>query len=77
MQPLSEFPLQDRRAVIAVLADIDDTLTTHGRLHAVAYGPQVAYRGNGWGIAAKWQREDHARNKAEGDKLWLQFFFGL
>ena len=47
------------------------------RLHAVAYGPQVAYRGNGWGIAAKWQREDHARNKAEGDKLWLQFFFGL
>jgi hypothetical protein len=37
MHPLAEFPLQDRRAVIAVLADIDDTLTTHGRLHAVAY----------------------------------------
>jgi hypothetical protein len=47
------------------------------RLHAVAWGPQVAYRGNGWGIAAKWQREDHARNKAEGDKVWLQFFFAL
>jgi hypothetical protein len=47
------------------------------RLHAVAYGPQVAYRGNGWGIAAKWQREAHARNRAEGDRVWLQFFVGL
>jgi HAD superfamily hydrolase (TIGR01484 family) len=37
MQPLAEFPLDTRRAVRAVLADIDDTLTTHGRLHAVAY----------------------------------------
>jgi HAD superfamily hydrolase (TIGR01484 family) len=37
MRPLAEFPLEARRAVRAVLADIDDTLTTHGRLHAVAY----------------------------------------
>ncbi len=37
MRPLAEFPLAARRAVRAVLADIDDTLTTHGRLHAVAY----------------------------------------
>ena len=37
MKPLAEFPLEARRAVRAVLADIDDTLTTHGRLHAVAY----------------------------------------
>ena len=37
MKPLAEFPFDARRAVRAVLADIDDTLTTHGRLHAVAY----------------------------------------
>ena len=37
MKPLAEFPLEARRAVRGVLADIDDTLTTHGRLHAVAY----------------------------------------
>ena len=37
MKPLAEFPADDRRAAIAVLADIDDTLTTRGRLHAVAY----------------------------------------
>jgi HAD superfamily hydrolase (TIGR01484 family) len=37
MQPLSAFPAADRRAVRAVLTDIDDTLTDHGRLPAVAY----------------------------------------
>lgn len=37
MIPLAEFPLEARRAIRGVLADIDDTLTTHGRLHAVAY----------------------------------------
>ncbi len=38
LRPLAEFPLAARAAVRGVLADIDDTLTTHGRLHAVAYG---------------------------------------
>jgi len=47
MNPLSEFPLQDRRAVIAVLADIDDTLTTRGRLHAVAYAALERLRAAG------------------------------
>ena len=37
LKPLAEFPTADRRAVIAVLADIDDTLTNEGRLEAVAY----------------------------------------
>jgi HAD superfamily hydrolase (TIGR01484 family) len=37
MQPLAEFPLEARRAIRGVLADIDDTLTSHGRLEAVAY----------------------------------------
>jgi HAD superfamily hydrolase (TIGR01484 family) len=38
MRPLSEFPLAARAGVRAVLADIDDTLTTGGRLTARAYG---------------------------------------
>jgi HAD superfamily hydrolase (TIGR01484 family) len=35
--PLAGFPLAERRAVRAVLTDIDDTLTEHGRLPALAY----------------------------------------
>ena len=37
MGPLSEFPPAARREVRCVLADIDDTLTTAGRLTAAAY----------------------------------------
>jgi HAD superfamily hydrolase (TIGR01484 family) len=37
VRPLAEFPLAARKAIRVVLADIDDTLTTHGHLHAVAY----------------------------------------
>ena len=37
MRPLAEFPLASRRAVVGVLTDIDDTLTIHGHLPAVAY----------------------------------------
>jgi hypothetical protein len=42
-----------------------------------AYGPQVVYRAKRWGVAAKWQHEDGARNRAEGDKYWLQGYVGL
>src|SRR5438105_13095713 len=38
MQPLAEFPIAVRRALRGVLCDIDDTLTTGGRLTAAAYG---------------------------------------
>ena len=38
MKPLSDFPRHSRRAIRGVLADIDDTLTTGGRLTARAYG---------------------------------------
>ncbi|MDP6830851.1 MAG: HAD-IIB family hydrolase [Alphaproteobacteria bacterium] len=38
MRPLAEFSVQDRRGVRAVLFDIDDTLTTDGKLTAEAYG---------------------------------------
>jgi HAD superfamily hydrolase (TIGR01484 family) len=37
MRPLSEFPLAARRAVRGVLTDIDDTITLHGQLPALAY----------------------------------------
>ena len=37
MKPLGEFPLAPRRAARGVLCDIDDTLTTAGRLTAAAY----------------------------------------
>ncbi|MCW5592800.1 MAG: HAD-IIB family hydrolase [Burkholderiales bacterium] len=47
MIPLAEFPLEARRAIRGVLADIDDTLTTHGRLHAVAYAALERLRAAG------------------------------
>lgn len=47
MKPLAEFPPEARRAVLAVLADIDDTLTTGGRLHAVAYAALERLRAAG------------------------------
>jgi len=37
LKPLAEFPREARRAIRGVLTDIDDTLTTGGRLLAVAY----------------------------------------
>ena len=38
MLPLDEMPAGVRRAIRGVLCDIDDTLTTEGRLTAEAYG---------------------------------------
>ena len=37
MKPLAQFPREARARVRAVLTDIDDTLTTEGRLEAVSY----------------------------------------
>ncbi len=50
---------------------------TGQRTRVFAYGPQVAYRAARWGVSAKWQHETRARNRAEGDKYWLQMFVGL
>ena len=47
MKPLADFPLEARRAIRGVLADIDDTLTTHGRLHAGAYSALERLRAAG------------------------------
>ncbi len=37
MKPLTEFPLDARRAIRGVLCDIDDTLSSEGRITAEAY----------------------------------------
>lgn len=37
MRPLADFPQEQRRRVMVVLTDIDDTLTLDGRLPATAY----------------------------------------
>ena len=37
MRPLETFTAADRRGIVGVLADIDDTLTSHGRLQAAAF----------------------------------------
>jgi HAD superfamily hydrolase (TIGR01484 family) len=38
MQPITQWPRAERAAIRFVLTDIDDTLTTDGRLTAAAYG---------------------------------------
>jgi HAD superfamily hydrolase (TIGR01484 family) len=47
MQPLASLPDAARRALRGVLADIDDTLTTDGRLTAPAYGALERLRAAG------------------------------
>ena len=47
MRPLAEFPAGLRRAVRAVLTDIDDTLTTEGQLPSVAYAALERLRAAG------------------------------
>ena len=47
MKPLAEFPVAARRAIRGVLTDIDDTLTLHGQLPAVAYSALERLRAAG------------------------------
>ena len=47
MQPLSSMPAATRRAVRGVLADIDDTITTHGQLTPDAYAALARLRAAG------------------------------
>ena len=37
MKPLAEFPVEDRVRIRGVLTDIDDTITSHGRLFAASF----------------------------------------
>jgi HAD superfamily hydrolase (TIGR01484 family) len=48
MQPLTSFPLAARRAIRGVLTDIDDTLSSDGRLTAAAYGALEALQAAGF-----------------------------
>src|SRR5206468_6841824 len=47
MLPLAAMPDAVRHAIRGVLADIDDTLTTHGRLTATAYAALERLRAAG------------------------------
>src|ERR1700704_3742286 len=47
MKPLAEFPVEARGRIRGVLTDIDDTLTTHGRLFAAAYTSLERLQGAG------------------------------
>jgi HAD superfamily hydrolase (TIGR01484 family) len=47
MKPLAEFPRIERRNIRGVLTDIDDTLTLHGQLPAIAYSALERLRAAG------------------------------
>jgi HAD superfamily hydrolase (TIGR01484 family) len=47
VKPLADFPVEERGRIRGVLADIDDTLTSHGRLFAAAYGALERLRNAG------------------------------
>ena len=48
MKPLAGFAIQARRAIRVVLADIDDTLTLHGKLPAASYAALERLRAAGF-----------------------------
>jgi HAD superfamily hydrolase (TIGR01484 family) len=50
LEPLAAFPLAARRDVSIVLTDIDDTLTEHGRLPALAYGAMAELQAAGLAV---------------------------
>ena len=52
MRPLSEMPPATAGAIRAVLTDIDDTLTTDGRLPACAYAALERLKAAGFAVAA-------------------------
>lgn len=52
LRPLAEFPADERREVKFVLFDIDDTLTTGGRLTSEAYGALEDLKNAGLATAA-------------------------
>jgi hypothetical protein len=47
VKPLAEFPVEARGRIRGVLTDIDDTLTSHGRLFAAAYTALERLQGAG------------------------------
>src|SRR5262245_7893825 len=50
MQPLAACPRETLAAIDGVLTDIDETLSTHGRLTADAYGALEALKGAGFRV---------------------------
>lgn len=50
MRPIAEFTVEGRRAVRAVLTDIDDTLTEDGRLPSIAYAAMARLKDAGLAV---------------------------
>jgi len=50
MRPVTEFPIEARRRVRAVLTDIDDTLTENGRLPPIAYAAMARLKEAGFAV---------------------------
>ena len=50
MQPVSELPAAVARDLLGVFTDIDDTLTTDGRLPAASYGALEALDASGLAV---------------------------
>ncbi len=44
---------------------------------AIAIGPQIFYGSKEWSLAVKWQHEIEAKNRPEGDWLWVKFILPL
>ncbi|MBC5765137.1 SphA family protein [Ramlibacter albus] len=42
-----------------------------GRVFGI--GPYLRYHEDNWGVTLKWQREEWVRNRAKGDRVFLQF----
>ncbi len=52
MKPLAQWPLEERRRISGVLSDIDDTLTTHGKLTPEVLAALENLRGAGLQVIA-------------------------
>ena len=64
MRPLDAFPMEARRLVKGVLTDIDDTLTTGGRLTAEAYAAMERLHGAACAVPSLADRlEPHGRRR--------------
>lgn len=44
---------------------------------ALAYGPAVAYKKDGWALEAKYLTETEVKNRPQGDATWLKFVWSF
>lgn len=66
-------------AMVQTTDDRSDAGRVEGaRARSFAIGPNLKYdSGRGWFVTAKWEREFHVRNRAQGEGFWLKAVFPL